>query len=95
MRGFLRDKYFPININERVVEESGPPENPGDERCTNPGSERCIVFLWNRTFVDGTSEAFELRKGFGVDGWLVFEAPVGTKFYEFRWRAGDSLSIGF
>ncbi len=95
LRGFLRDKYFPININERVTEESGPPENPGDERCAGPGNERCIVFLWNRTFVDGTDEAFELRDGYGVDGWLVFEAPVDTQFRSFRWRAGDSLSIDF
>lgn len=37
----------------------------------------------------------ELRKDCGVDGWMVFEAPKGTKLREFRWRASDSLSIDF
>jgi hypothetical protein len=37
----------------------------------------------------------ELKKDCGVDGWMVFEAPKGTKLREFRWRASDSLSIDF
>jgi hypothetical protein len=43
-------------------------------------------------FVQGD---MELKRDCGVDGWLVFEAPKGTKFREFRWRASDSLSIDF
>jgi hypothetical protein len=31
----------------------------------------------------------------GIDGWMVFEAPKGTKFRDFRWRAGDSITITF
>ena len=86
IRDFFRGKYFPINPNERAEEVDAP---------ANPADERSLVFLWNPTLLDGTSEAFELEKGSGIDGWMVFEAPKDTKFSGFRWRAGDSLSIDF
>lgn len=86
LRDFLRGSYRPIDVNERVEEVSAP---------ENPGIERSIVFLWNRTLEDGTRPAFELKKDFGLDGWMVFEAPRGNKFSELRWRAGDSLTINF
>jgi hypothetical protein len=86
LRDFLRGTYRPLDVNERVEEVSAPED---------PSVERPIVFLWNRTVEDGTGEAFELQKGFGVDGWMVFEAPKETKFRELRWRAGDSLTIEF
>ena len=38
---------------------------------------------------------FELQKDMGIDGWMVFEAPKGTKFRSMRWRAGDSVTIDF
>ncbi len=57
------------------------------ETAEPPGREgRSLVF------VQGT---MELKKDCGVDGWMVFEAPKGTKFREMRWRASDSLSIDF
>jgi len=86
LRDFLRGTYRPINVNERVEEVSAP---------ENPGIERSMLFLWNRTIGDGTSQAFELKKNFGLDGWMVFEAPKDSKFRELRWRAGDSLTIDF
>jgi hypothetical protein len=86
LRDFLRGSYRPIDVNERVEEVSAP---------ENPGIERSIVFLWNQTLADGTRPAFELKKDFGLDGWMVFEAPRGNKFSELRWRAGDSLTINF
>jgi hypothetical protein len=86
LRDFLGNGYFPININGRVQEVDAP---------ENPAEKRTIVFLWNRTFEDGTSKAFELQRGYGIDGWMVFEAPKDTQFRELRWRAGDSLSIEF
>ena len=43
-------------------------------------------------FIDGS---FELLKDMGIDGWMVFEAPEGTKFRGIRWRAGDSITIDF
>lgn len=86
LRDFFRGKYFPIDINARV-EEATVPENPG--------AERHIVFLWNATLDDGSLQAFNLAQDMGIDGVLVFEAPKDTKFKEFRWRAGDSLSIDF
>ena len=43
-------------------------------------------------FLEGT---FELSRDTGVDGWMVFEVPVGTKIRDLRWRAGDSITIRF
>ena len=86
IRDFFRGKYFPLDVNERVEEVDAP---------ANPADERAMVFLWNPTSQDGSIEALVLKKGDGVDGWMVFEAPKDTKFREFRWRAGDTLSIEF
>ena len=86
LRDFFRGKYFPLDVNDRWEEVDAP---------VNPADERSLVFLWNATLPDGSSQAFELQKGHGIDGWMVFEAPKDTKFREFRWRAGDSLSIEF
>ena len=44
------------------------------------------------TFLQGS---FELLQGHGLDGFLIFEAPVGTEFRDVRWRAGDSITFGF
>ena len=86
IRDFVPGKYFPINPNERFEEVDAP---------ANPTDERNLVFLWNPTLADGSSTAFELEKGHGIDGWMVFEAPKDTKFRAVRWRAGDTLSIDF
>ena len=47
---------------------------------------RTVVFLQG---------AFTLPRGNGVDGYMIFEAPAGTEFRDFRWRAGDSITIRF
>ena len=51
-----------------------------------PVDERSMVFI------DGS---FELARDMGIDGWVIFEAPEGTKFRDLRWRAGDSITITF
>ena len=57
------------------------------ETADPPGREgRSLVFIQG---------PMELKKDCGVDGWMMFEAPPGTKFREIRWRASDSLSIDF
>ena len=43
-------------------------------------------------FIQGS---FELLQGHGLDGYLVFEVPVGTEFRDMRWRAGDSIVFRF
>lgn len=48
--------------------------------------ERSMLFL------DGP---FELLRGTGIDGWMVFEAPRGTRFRDLRWLAGDVITITF
>lgn len=83
---FARGKYFPINVFD-AAEEVGAPENPADESY--------LEFLWNATQADGTSQAFDLKQDFSVNGWMLFEVPKGTRFRELRWRAGDSLTISF
>ena len=49
-------------------------------------AERSMVFL---------TGPFELLRGEGIDGWMVFEVPKDTKFRYFRWRASDSITINF
>lgn len=44
------------------------------------------------TFLQGS---FELLQGHGLDGFLIFEAPIGAEFRDVRWRAGDSITFGF
>ena len=39
--------------------------------------------------------SFKLDMGFAIDGWMVFETPIGTEIRSLRWRAGDSLTIPF
>ena len=39
--------------------------------------------------------SFELAQGHGLDGYMVFEVPVGTEFRDMRWRAGDSITFQF
>ena len=51
-----------------------------------PIKERSFLFI---------NGSFELLKGTGIDGWLIFEAPEGTEFRDLRWRAGDSITITF
>lgn len=52
-----------------------------------PGKQgRSLVFI---------TGPLELQMGTGVDGWMVFEAPKGTKIRDLRWRAGDTLTIEF
>ena len=59
-------------------------ERPGIVRVMPAVSQRTVVFL------DGF---FELLKGHGLDGYLVFEAPAGTGIQSLRWLAGDTITI--
>ena len=96
LRDFFQGKYFPVNVNDRAEETAAP------ERVDQLRTARCpiqqpndLCFLWNASFTDGSDRAFDLQKGFGIDGWMIFEVPQDTEIRELRWRAGDSLSIEF
>ena len=39
--------------------------------------------------------SLKLLQGHGLDGFLIFEAPIGTEFRDVRWRAGDSITFDF
>lgn len=41
------------------------------------------------------SGPFKILKNYEVDGYIVFEVPIGTQFRDLRWRAGDSITIRF
>ena len=55
-------------------------------------SGRSLIKERSMLFINGS---FELQKGMGIEGWIVFEAPKGTEFRDLRWRAGDSITITF
>lgn len=91
LRDILSNKYFPIDVGALGQLVDTPPERGGR-------SEQVLELLPDGTFPP--SKGFirgpvELQRGMGLDGWMVFEAPPDTKFREFKWRAGDNLTISF
>ena len=56
------------------------------DNSEKPVKEKSLVFI---------TGPFELKRGEEIDGWVIFEAPEGTKFRDLRWRAGDSITITF
>ena len=91
LRDFQSNKYFPIDVGGRAQDSSDPPI-PGSRSSTILELQPDGTFATSKGFLTGP---FELLRGMGVDGWIIFEAPEGTKFREFKWRAGDSLTITF
>ena len=91
LRDFQSNKYFPIDVGERARNSSEPPIL-GSRSSTILELQPDGTFSLNKGFLTGP---FELLRGMGIDGWIIFEAPEGTKFREFKWRAGDSLTISF
>lgn len=91
LRDFQSNKYFPIDVGERARNSSEPPIL-GSRSSTILELQPDGTFLPSKGFLTGP---FELLRGMGIDGWIIFEAPEGTKFREFKWRAGDSLTISF
>ena len=81
-------------------------ENRSD-RCNVPSNpeapEDCVKFLWNPTHEevqsDGQIKLVQrpqiLRRGTGLDGWLVFEIPKNVQLGSFSWLAGDTINIDF
>ncbi len=66
-------------------------EWPAEIQVASPGQESGVAAR-SVQFLQGS---FELQRGHGLDGYIVFEAPVGTEFRDMRWRAGDSITIRF
>jgi hypothetical protein len=91
LRDMLSNKYFPIDVGALGQLVDSPP-------ARGSRSEKILELQADGTFTP--SKGFlrgpvELQRGMGLDGWMVFEAPPETKFREFKWRAGDNLTITF
>jgi len=67
------------------------PDNRAQVVVEQDSDERTLEYR-SITFLVGP---FVLRRDMGIDGWMVFEAPIGTKFRSLRWRAGDSITVDF
>ena len=91
LRDLVSNKYFPIDVSDRVQDSDEPPTRNG-KSARIFGLQPDGTFPDNKGFIRGP---VELQKGMGIEGWIIFEAPKGTKFREFKWRAGDSLTITF
>ncbi len=55
-----------------------------------PAGDRSGESLRSVLFLEGP---FELMKGHGLDGYLVFEVPAGSRFQGLTWLAGDSITV--
>ena len=74
-------------------------------KCGNSDGDNFEAALWvadpevTYDFIERTTTflygSFELVQGHGLDGFLIFEAPIGAEFRDVRWRAGDSITFGF
>ena len=67
------------------------PDSPAQVKVEAAGQqpavrERSMLFL---------NGPFEMLRGTGIDGWMVFEAPKGTRFRDLRWLAGDVITVRF
>ena len=91
LRDFDSKSYLPLDVGESAREVAGP-SGPKSESRKVLELQSDGTFGTSRGFIRG---AIELQRGTGVDGWMVFEAPKETRFRDFRWRAGDSVTITF
>ena len=62
---------------------------PAEIRVMPSGQESQFSARWIQ-FLEGS---FDLQRGYGLDGYLVFEVPEGKEFHELTWRAGDAITI--
>jgi plastocyanin len=67
------------------------PDSPAQIKVEAAG-QGPVVRERSMLFLDGP---FELLRGTGIDGWMVFETPKGTRFRDLRWLAGDVITITF
>ena len=89
--GWADNDSLPISLTEAANASKPDPPN------WDPRDVRKIV-LTDGTVPQGEgflTGAFELQQGYGIDGWMVFEAPMGSKFRQLRWQAGDTVTIPF
>ena len=83
------NENLPTELNDVVGQDVPNPPNwdPRDVRVIEIGVAGTPA---GQGFLAG---AYELQQGFGIDGWMVFEAPMGTKLRHIRWQAGDTITI--
>ena len=91
LRDILSNKYFPVDVGVLGQQVDSPPIR-GSRSEQVLELEHDGTFAATKGFIRGP---VKLQRGMGLDGWMVFEAPPDTKFREFKWRAGDNLTITF
>ncbi len=96
LRDFFHDKYYPVDVHARPEEIAAPEGGSGARIARCPMEHPSdLCFLWNPKDAAGDSRSYVLEKGFGVEGWLLFEVPRDAQIRELRWRAGDGLTVEF
>ena len=80
------------NLEDQILSDAVPDPPDWDQRSVRQIEVGVAGTPPGQGFLVGS---FKLDKGFSVDGWIVFESPIGTEFRSLRWRAGDSLTIPF
>ncbi len=89
--GYLNSTFDEPGKYTYTCGDSEASDFPAELWVASPGAES--EFIERRIqFLQGS---FELLRGQGLDGYLVFEAPVGTVFRDIRWQAGDSIRFDF
>ena len=96
-----RAEIAPRASLSRIIDEAGTypyvcgspddSESPAEIRAVSPD----VIYDYIKRTTTFLLGSFELAQGHGLDGFLIFEAPIGTEFQDVRWKAGDSITIGF
>lgn len=90
--GIVADSFNQPGVYPYVCGTGGSPAWPAEIKVAPPGQEPDAAAVRSVQFLEGS---FELLRGHGLDGYMVFEVPAGTEFRDLRWRAGDSVTIRF
>ena len=85
----LSHNFSNVGNYRYVCGGSGHQEQPAEIQVM-PSGQQDDVAARSILFLEGS---FELEKGYGLDGYMVFEVPAGAKFRELHWEAGDSITV--
>ncbi len=87
----ISHKFSDPGIYSYVCGESEKEEWSAEIRVV-PFGEQDDVVERSVQFLEGS---FKLSKGYGLDGYMIFEAPMNKDFNTLHWRADDFITILF